>query len=162
MNSATYPNDVYTFLDSAPSMQYDSDTMDEWYSFFGRDQIIFHAFDSAFDIPLEDNSASPEESDVSMFDPCFVSAVAHWINLCSANHLQVSTSGYQALESCLEVFLSHVLEACNEESIERTHNTDKRVLVPAVLGGAIPKCPYLQFISNVGLMKPQSIDSLVC
>lgn len=162
MNSATYPNDVYTFLDSAPSMQYDSDNMDEWYSFFGRDQMILHAFDSAFDMQLEENAPTPEELDVSAFDPCFVNTVTHWINLCSANHLQVSTSGYQALESCLEVFLSHVLEACNEESVRRTLHADQRVLVPAVLDGAITKCPYLQFISNEGLMKPQSIDSLVC
>ena len=143
-------------------MQYDDDTIDEWYSFFGRDQMLLRTLDSSFDFNLPENTSSPEDSDLSMFDPCFVKTVTHWISLCSGNHLQVSASGCQALESCLEVFYTHVLEACNDESIQRTHHADQRVLVPAVLGGAIPKCPYLQFISNEGLMKPKSIDLVVC
>lgn len=136
--------------------------MDEWYSFFGKDQLFFHEFDSSVELNFPESTNSPADPDLSLFDPCFVNTVSHWISLCSGNHLQVSTSGYEALESCLEVFLSHVLEACNEESIRRTHQQDKRVLVPAVVGGAIPKCPYLQFISNDGLMKPKSLDFVVC
>ena len=129
--------------------------MDEWYSFFERGDSFFQNCSPTFESP------SVGDTDLSRFDPAFVNLVKNWIDFCSNNQLTISASAMDAIETCLEVFLSSALKACNEESLNRTRQENQRVLVPALFGGAISKCPYLQLISNSGLMKPSAVW-LVC
>ena len=151
IDTVTYPTSVYAFLDTTPVLQYENGSMDEWYSFFERGDSFFQNCSPTFESP------SVSDTDLSRFNPVFVNLVRNWIDFCSNNQLTISVSAMDAIETCLEVFLSSALNACNEESLNRTRQENQRVLVPALFGGAISKCPYLQLISNSGLMKPSAV-----
>ena len=62
----------------------------------------------------------------------------------------------KAIQTCLELALESIIEDCDEESLQRTKGKE-RVLVPALLNSVVKRNPYLKFISNVGLQKPEHV-----
>lgn len=62
----------------------------------------------------------------------------------------------KAIQTCLELALESIIDDCDAESLQRTKGKE-RVLVPALLNGVAKRNPYLKFISNVGLQKPEYV-----
>ncbi|KAK8829432.1 hypothetical protein WA577_004697, partial [Blastocystis sp. JDR] len=152
-NSATYPKEVYAFLDAAPDMadNYEEGDMAEWYSLFGH-------YGSLLDAPIlpdvfEEKEEEAEEA-VDDVEPPIQELIRFWVRICSDKENRIDASGVRAVRECLDMFLERVLELANEESLRRTCNEPNRVLVPSLVEGIIPKCSYLEFISNSGLLKP--------
>ena len=155
-NSATYPKEVYTFLDTASgtSGDYEDGDMNEWYSLFGHfgnlmePQLIPDVFEDTKE-ELADDVELPIQD-----------LIRFWVHLCSDNSNRIDAQGVRAVRFCLDVFFETILKAIDTESIRRTGEENRRVLVPSIMEGAIPKCDYLQFISNSGLLKAEHIDCL--
>ena len=144
-------------MDAAPDMMdnYEEGNLEEWYSFFGH-------YGSLMDGPMlsdvfEEKKEEMEESADDVELP-IQELIKFWVRICSDKENRIDASGIRAVCECLNIFLENVLEVVNEESLLRTCNEPNRALVPSLIEGAIPKCSYLEFISNSGLLKPEHID----
>lgn len=144
-------------MDAAPDMadNYEEGDMAEWYSLFGH-------YGSLLDAPIipdvfEEKEEEIEEA-VDDVELPIQELIRFWVRICSDKENRIDASGIRAVRECLDMFLERVLKLANEESLRRTCNEPNRVLVPALVEGIIPKCSYLEFISNSGLLKPEHID----
>lgn len=151
IDSSTYPSDVYAFLDTAPQNDgYEDGDVNEWLSFFGP---LSGMMETVF--PQEETPAIPESiryADLSQLMKTFLQEE-------SGKSLPCTEDALEMINTCLEIVAESILKDCETESIRRTHCEDpcRHVLVPALLNAVSKENPYLQFVSNAGLQKPEHI-----
>ena len=155
IDSSTYPSDVYAFLDAAPQNDgYEDGDVNEWLSFFGP---LSGILDPVF--PQEETPPIPESVHYADLNSIMKTVLRDE----SGKHVPCTEDALEMINTCLEVVVESILNDCETESINRTHCEDssRRVLVPALLNSVNKQNPYLQFVSNTGLQKPEHVVYLV-
>ena len=74
--------------------------------------------------------------------------------------ISCSADAWNVIHIALNCVINSIMEDCNEESLIRTNNPspERRVLVPPLLHAVNQKNPFVQFVSNTGLQKPDSFE----
>lgn len=154
MDSSTFPNDVYTFIDSTPDNfdGYNDDVlMSEWFSLFGNMNDLFNQHHQ----PEEEHQEICTDDDI----PCdseLKHLIEYWISVASDKSLSVDSNAVTILQDCLDLFFANIVEETDEESKRRV-SEGERTLVPSLVGGILLSNKYLRFISNYGLRKPDPV-----
>lgn len=141
--------------------QYEDGDVEEWMSLFGTFTDIGippmlgeEEEDRENEmLPVPKSPIPPEYADlVHIMEPFLITD--------GLKQIPCSEEALDAIHLAMECAMESILKDCDEESIVRTsHQTpEKRVLVPPLLYAVNKKNPFLQFISNTGLQKPNQLD----
>ena len=158
IDSSTFPNDVYAFIDNIPDDDelYDDDmNIQYWFSSFGHTTEILDQEqpDNTEGLPINDDNF-----------PCDINlqyVINYWLSIAGDDQLTISSYAVTLLQECLDLFYANIIEEANEESRRRA-GEDNRCLVPSLIGGILSSNKYLKFISNYGLRKPEPLIQFFC
>lgn len=155
IDSSTFPNDVYGFIDSTPEYGdfLDDDLhMSEWLSLIGNVGELFDQHPHLEDeLHLVDANADTVDC-----DDAFKTVINYWLSIASDGTLSIDADATSAIQDCLDLFFASIIEEADEESRRRV-GEGERALVPSLVGENLLSNKYLRFISNYGLRKPEPV-----
>lgn len=122
--------------------------MNEWMSFFGPIPDILEPVTEEEPPPSKIPADSPYW-EMNNYLELFLKDEKGSSFHCSEEALRI-------IQTSLDLALTSIIEDCDKESVQRA-KCDNRVLVPALLNSVAHQNPYLQFISNAGLQKPDNV-----
>ena len=146
--------------------QYEDGDVEEWMSLFGPftdigiPPMLGEEGDEEDKEDRENEMSSVPKPPISSEYADLVHIIEPFLTTDGLKQIPCSEEALDAIRLAMECAMESILKDCDEESIVRTslQTPEKRVLVPPLLYAVNKKNPFLQFISNTGLQKPNQLD----